>query len=383
MKLLLIVGNSNDVFISNMAKWLKKSMNVEIDVFCWENNNKQKVDTSWYDSVTASKYTLSLGGLTSFYTPFQQALELKGFLKDKHYDIIHCHWITAPLVLCTEAVKKHCENLFCTFWGREFALMKICGSNIMFRRYLKKFLDVVDYDVNSKSFQKIILPLFPTLKGKMRIGNLGAAATDCIKKIIDCDRIDESKQYYGLPLDKLIVQVGYSGKKLHQYIPIIKEIVQQHISTEKIHLLAPMTRGASDSYCDEVEYALRDSGYTFTQLRNRFLTDEEVGMLRCATDITLQLSSTDGFSRSIVEAFCAKSLVIYGSWLNYNDHLKAGGYKALCAESIHEAITTLNNVVNNYNNFQDMRNRNSINALRISTWADCIQDWVSHYKAVL
>lgn len=383
MKLLLIAGNANDVFISNMAKWLKKSMDVEIDVFCWENNQKQKVDTSWYDDVKASEYKLSLGGLTSFYTPFLQALELQNYLKDKNYDIIHCHWITAPLVLCASILKKHCCKLFCTFWGREFALMKILGANAIFRHYLATFIDKVDYDVNSESFQNIILPLYPSLKEKMRVGYLGAAAADSIKNIIANNKFNESKQYYGLPLDKLIVQIGYSGKALHQYVPIINEIVHQQIDKDKIHLLAPMTRGASESYCDEVECALKESGFTYTLLRNRFLTDEEVGLLRCATDITLQLSTSDGFSRSIVEAFCAKSIVIYGNWLNYREHLKNGNYDAISANNIFEAIEKLDHVIHNLDQYNQMRNHNSVNALRVSTWSDCIQDWVSHYNEVL
>ena len=51
MKLLLIVGCANDIFVYNYAKWLKKSMNVSIDIFEFFPSSQQSFGTEYYDNV--------------------------------------------------------------------------------------------------------------------------------------------------------------------------------------------------------------------------------------------------------------------------------------------------------------------------------------------
>ena len=387
MKLLLIVGSANDVFIVNMAKWLKASMeeDIDIDVFEWLEDKQQTPTRKYYNEVCsdATYYRFCYSGYGTALFPFLQSCALKHFLRNKYYDIIHCHWITPSVIISAKGIRKHCNKMMCTFWGREWVLMKIFNSNKVYRYYLKTFLQLVDIDVNSASFGSRILPLYPFMESKFRLGNLGAAAADSINRLLQKSNSDECKNYYGIPTNKISVQIGYSSKILHQHLYIIKELEKHPQLKSSIHLLAPMTRGGGGNYIDEVENALKQSGYTYTLLRDLFLTEEEVGILRCSADIILQLSTTDGFSRSIIEAFCAKSIIIYGNWLNYEDHLSAGGYKAIAADSIETGINKLLNVVANMSQYKEMVESNSVVALRSSSWSECIRDWVDVYRSVM
>lgn len=385
MKLLLIVGSANDVFIVNMAKWLKASMDVDIDVFEWQKDKNQTSATEYYNEVCseATYYRFYYSGYGTVLFPFLQSRALNHFLKGRHYDIIHCHWITPSAIISAKEIRKHCNKMMCTFWGREWVLMKILNSNKVYQSYLKTFLQLVDLDVNSASFGNRILPLYPFMETKFRLGNLGATAADEINRLLQESNRNACKNYYGMPTDKISVQIGYSSKMLHQHLYIIKELEKYPQLKSSIHLLAPMTRGGGIYYIDEVENALKQSGYTYTLLRNRFLTEEEVGILRCSTDITLQLSTTDGFSRSVIEAFCAKSIIIYGNWLSYEDHLSAGGYRGIAVNSIETGVTKLLDVVASMSQYKEMVESNSAVALRYSSWSECIKDWVNIYKSVL
>lgn len=380
----MIVGNANDIFISNMAKWLKYSIkDVKIDIFSWEGSRQQIVDTSYYDNVceTATKYRLSLSNrLLSLYTPLLQARELSIFLRDKEYDIIQCHWITAPLVLCGNDIRNHCKKMVTTFWGREHALMKLFGTNKIFKIFLNQFMQKVDMNINSKSSFDRLLAIFPFMRGKLKEGNLGANAAEGIALYLNKLGKKGCKQLLSIPTDKFSVQIGYSGKELHQHLAIIEEIRKYDTLKTKIHIIAPMTRGANKLYVDLVSDKLQECGCSYTLLRDRFLTDEEVGCLRCATDITLQLSTSDGFSRSIVEAFCAKSLVIYGNWLNYSEHLRNEGCTAISVDSINMAIETLIRLINNYDSYIPMIEVNSRNSLDNNLWSHRITDWVTAYN---
>ena len=55
MKLLLVVGCANDIFVYNYAKWLKKSMDVSIDVFEFFPSSQQGYGNEYYDNVATAK----------------------------------------------------------------------------------------------------------------------------------------------------------------------------------------------------------------------------------------------------------------------------------------------------------------------------------------
>lgn len=385
MKLLLIVGCASDIFISSMAKWLKHSMEVEIDVFEFDNNRKQDVSFDYYNHVesSAAQYPLAIFGLRTWYTPFLQSCSLKKFLKGKQYDIIHVHWIVPPIVLSTKAITNHCKSVFITFWGREYDLMHICGTNMIYKLFLKSFLKKVTYDVNSASFKNRICPIYPFMESKMRVANLGSSSLDYMDTLLKNSSKEDCKFNFEMPVGKYVVQIGYSGKALHQHLEVIEELIQHQELSDNVHLFAPMTRGADSRYVDQVDAALKKSGFSYTLLRDRFLADEEIAQIRYATDITLQLSSTDAFSRSIVEAFCGKSIVIYGKWLNYKDHLEDNGFVAIPTETIEGGIKKLADVIRNPQKYATTIENNSTIGMRKYHWDECIKDWISAYNEVL
>lgn len=175
--------------------------------------------------------------------------------------------------------------------------------------------------------------------------------------------------------------IGYSGKSIHQHIPIIKTFSSVGMKKEFIHFLVPMTRGASSKYVQSVENMLQQSGYTYTLIKNCYLTDMDVARLRNATDITLQLSLFDGFSRSIIECLCARSILIYGNWLNYSDRLKEEGFSGITVQSIEEGVEKVYDIVDDLENYQKMGGENSQNGKNKNLWSECIMDWVTIYKA--
>ena len=384
MKILLIVGSANDVFITSMTKWLKNYLkDSTIDIFEFYPTTSQEANL-FADSVYSLPKNVWHQKIPKFRTwihPYFASRSLQSFLKDKTYDIIQCHWLVPPLVL-TSNIHKHCKTLFATFWGREWAMFRLLGSNKLYKKNLDLFINDVDYIINSKGFKSTLLQLYPNQVDKHIEGYLGSEPLDVLYDLMRTESKDHSKMLLSIDNSKFTVLIGYSGKYLHQHLAIIDELSKVSILKDKIHLLAPMTRGAEASYCNKVHSALLKSGYTFTLFRDRFMSNEEVARLRNATDITLQLSTSDGFSRSIVECLCAKSILIYGDWLNYDEHLKNENLKAYSVASIKCGVEKVSDVIQDISQYREALEQNSINGRQKNVWSECIIDWVNAYLNV-
>lgn len=383
LRLLLIVGCANDIFIYNFAKWLKAKMDISIDVFEFYPSDKQKYDDEYYDNlitVNQTSYIRKNKYLNILFYPFYGARELDIFLKNNQYDIIHCHLLVPPLVLSKELLKCKAKK-YLTFWGREYINLKILFSQKFYKCRLDRLVNSVDYVVNDKVFfDSVFKKLYPNFKGLCLFGKLGAASLDFMYDIFDVSTKSEIKENLGISRDKYSVLIGYSGKTLHQHIEIIRNLEKNNSLKSKIHLLAPMTRGASKDYTEVVESALLNSGFSYTLIKERFLSDKEIAELRIATDIVLQLSTTDAFSRSILECLCAKSLMIYGEWLNYDNYLESENLWAMKVSSIEDAMLVLQDVICKYDEYICHLEANSKNGKIQNLWSFCINDWIEAYK---
>ena len=379
LNILLLVGTANDIFIYNMSKWLKKSMNINIDVFEFEPSSNQGYDNRHFDNLTSVIYKnplMRVKGVRSLIKPYIGSKQLRRYLLNKHYDIIQCHWIV-PAVVLTKNIKEHCSKLYVTFWGGELESLKLLYSHDYYLFKLKELLDSVDTIINSQLFLNRLNVFVPNLSVKLHNASLGSSSIEELYKLNDNETKEESKQYWDIPLDKTTVLIGYSGKGLHNHIPIINELKKNKEYKINFHLLAPMTRGACKNYVSEVETTLKKSGFSYTLIKDRFLSDLEVARLRRSTDITLQLSDFDGYSRSIVELLCAGSILIYGDWLNYKDRLNDDGFSAYSVSSIEEAVLVMEEVIRGSQ--INITNENLYKG-RKYLWSECIKDWVNIYS---
>ena len=382
MKILLIVGSTSSIFVYNYAKWLMKSMNVSIDIFEFFPSSQQSYGTEYYDSVkTAKGYFLPFRRGKMLIDSIVRGNSLKTFLSDKHYDIIHCHWITSPVVI-QKSLKKHCKKLILSFWGGELIEQKILYSRTIYRHYLKQLVKQADFIINDKEGKTNTLKQFPYFKGEYRAGSYGSAPIEALYNLMQSENKETSKQSIGISKGKLTVLIGYSGKELHQHLPIIYTLTQHDELKSQVHILAPMTRGADSKYIENVKQALENSGFEFTLLSGRYLSDKEVAQIRNATDIVLQLSLFDGFSRSIIECLCAKSVVIYGNWLGYEQYMGPSSFMGIEVASIESGIAKLVEVVNNIDSYSPILEKNHEYGRHHTMWSECIKDWVNVYNDI-
>lgn len=374
-RMLIICSLANDLFISNMTRWLKARMDVSIDVLHYAENDGQQCSMEHYDNV--HYLGCSHKGLKAF-RHFATNKSLLKWMRGKHYDIIHCHAAIQASVLSTR-LRNHCDRLCLTFWGGELETMRVIHSNAIYRCFLKRFLRKVDMVINSSSFNEKLIRRYPFLEGRTQDALFGSVALEELLELTKSETKAESKKILGIDTGKLTVMIGYSGKEIHNHISIIRCLSECDDLKDNIHILAPMTRGGTPAYVQKVESVLAESGYAYTLLQGSFLSDTDVARLRNATDITLQLSDYDGFSRSVVECMWAGSILIYGDWLDYDARLHQEGLKGIKVKEIKDIIPLIHEIKNDDKAYQAERISNRKNIPDCNLWKNCINDWVKAY----
>lgn len=311
-----------------------------------------------------------------FLSPLKIARQLDKFVCQKHYDVIHVQgvWSYVPL---TKRLKSHTDLLLVSFWGNEHLMGEIWHSHIIYNYRLKKFIKTVDGITGATARLQVMHELFPGIP--LYESRFGVASLDAIINLNNTKNKDDSKQYWQMPINKTSVLIGYSGKQLHNHLNIIRELKKHVDLHDKLHLLAPMTRGATDGYVIEVENALALSGYSFTLLKGRFLSNEEIAQFRHATDVVLQFAENDAYSRSIIESICAGAVLIYGNWINYKKLLADDRFEAFEAESIEDGIKILKDYIASPEKYKQIGEKNISAGCRQFLWSECIKDFVGIY----
>ncbi len=382
MKILLVVSNSNDVFIYNLAKWLKLSFDCTLHAFeLFPSSGANQEDSAGlFETVESANWTKWWGRnrLSRFFlSPIMIAHQLDEFISCNYYDAVHVQgvWFYVPF---TKKLKSQTTRLFVSFWGNEHIEGKVWHSHRVFQVFLNQFMKTVDGITGAIPRLQVMHGIFPNTP--LYESRLGIASLDTILSLDRSSSKEESKKYWRIPINKTSVLIGYSGKRLHNHLSIIKELNRHVELYDKIHLLAPMTRGAaSDGYVGEVEDALAHSGFSYTILKNGFLSDDEIARLRHATDIVFQFSDNDAYSRSIIESICAGALLVYGNWIKYKELLQKDRFAACEVSDITEGIKVLGQYIESPDPFMRMIEGNVSVGGKQYLWSECIKDFIGFY----
>lgn len=384
---LLLVGDANSIFFVEYVKALKKIMDIRVSVYSPEPNrnlySEYPYDEVYFDDYSDKKITKIklLGGLL---IPFLLYRNFKRFIEESNtkFDIIHIHWLRPAWVINPKLFNKYTQNFIVTFWGGELEKLQLLHSHYIYMNRLGKLLECVDYCMGSHvTLNGRIAKLYPKTKDKFYYGYYGSSIIELLSKKVTTAK--EAKKILSIPSYKKTILLGYSGKKIHRHLDLL-DLISANESFNKykdsIHFVLPMTRGASDSYINEIESKLNEIGCTFTMIKNTYQSDEDVATLRLATDIAFQVTEFDGLSNSIKEILCAGSILISGDWYPTYSTLKDDGFHYLEVDSIQNAVDIFYNVLPNFDTYKQTFESNKKVAKTKYSWSECIKPWAALYN---
>lgn len=164
---------------------------------------------------------------------------------------------------------------------------------------------------------------------------------------------------------KLIVTIGYNGNPKQNQDKALQKLVK--LPTElknKIHLVFPMTYAATPSHLTKIKKIASDSGISYTILE-KFLTNEEICVLRTITNIFIMVQDTDAFAGSVRSHFYCQNVCLIADWIEYPLDKNNVFYKKVNWDNIFDIIT---DVIYNYEDYHAKSISNKEKMLPFMTW---------------
>lgn len=292
--------------------------------------------------------------------------------KNGPFEVAHLQWLDRKNMLAIKEVRKYTRRLICTFWGSDL----LRASNKELVRY-KACLKKADYITVSTNVmrQRLSDSYSGELNDKIKMERFGISSLDYID---DVDT-ESCKKKYNLPPEKIVVSIGYNGKESQQHVKTIDAISMVDDKTkEKLFILLPMTYGLNDTYREELVERLQASGLDYKVIDWK-MDDEEIGMLRKATDFFIHSQITDAMSASVQEYLYAKKLLFNPKWIKYPEIEKAGAF-FIEFEDFEDLTNKVTEAVADCKVYEDKLAKNKDIIYNLSSWQSVMVNWRNLYE---
>ena len=374
MKKILLIGNHEHQFITNLVKWLKKDNdNFVIDIFSTHNlsNDGYTVYRKIYKSYSLNSFIQKLPLIRKYYNQWQYTSNFKQI--KEHYDIIHIHYVDAFASCLINEIKKKGKKLILSFWGSDFY-----RANEKIRKKLKNLVIIADaITFTNPKMKNDFFEYYGNMNTSVEIVRFGLEPLEFLKKLKAAK--SESRRILGFPDDHIIVTIGYNSSPAQQHIEIIESIKEvTNKLPGNVFFVFPLTYGPKGKHIEELKTILKNSGLKH-KLLLEYMPDEKVAHLRNAGDIMIQLQTTDQFSGSMQEHMFTSNVVITGSWLPY-DVLEENGVYFRKINKVQEVGSDLLYCVNNLEAEQSKTKSNKEIIYSLSSWPVNINSWVKLYN---
>ena len=247
----------------------------------------------------------------------RQCCFFKKFHKGRRFDIVNVHFANFYMSYVYPYLRAMSNKLVITPWGSD--ILRRDKKHLMRLASLYQKADYIATSSNTPLGKKIIEDLHIET-GKL-VGNFfGSDLVDYALKHRLPISIEEAKERFGLS-GRYVITCGYNRREPQRHKAIISAIskVREELP-ENLSLLFPMQIGLETrpDYMDECkkECEINNLPAVFV---TRFLSVEELYLLRMATDMFIHVQTTDASSSTIKEYVLCDKKIVHGSWIRYED----------------------------------------------------------------
>ncbi len=181
------------------------------------------------------------------------------------------------------------------------------------------------------------------------------------------------REFFNLPLDKIIVLCGHTATAAEQYEKMIDALTRcRKDILDKCYFVFMMTYAPGDyqNYQEKICNYLLKSKLNGTVLKSR-IKYEDMPKLHYACDVHITTIKTDALSCFLQEEMLAGNILIYGKWLNYYE-IENEKFFSFPINTISDLTETVNMVIGKFeenikmskNNIKGIMELASENAIR-------------------
>lgn len=378
-KRILLVGDGNHQFITNLALWLTKypKNKFVIDIFSYttlQKENKKYYNTIFGEIGNNLFYNI-ISNIKGVRRCFRMLFYNKILSSLPKYDVIHLHYLSVDSYFLIEQFKKKTEaTIIISLWGSDMYRVK----HINERGFIDacKKADIVTF-TNQKSID-YFQSKYKWNKKNLQLCRFGLAPLKNLRNLSSSS--EECKKLLGLDTKKLAISIGYNLSPAQQHLAILSQFENSEVKSlkDKIQLILPITYGGTYKYKNQLLKYLKQLPFDYT-VYDTFLTNDKVAQIRKASDIMIQLQKTDQFSGSMQEHLFARNVVITGSWLPYQT-IKEYGAWFLEVEEVEELSKVIPDLINNFQKYEQKTINNPQSISELSSWEKNIINWINLYK---
>lgn len=376
MRVLFVADGNHQLLIGLVEKlnehWPESQL-LEIDILSYTPVKPENLlNYSIYYKAFPDRWPMRIRGLSKYfynYTLKQSVKEL-----NRHYDIIHIHYVLPNYYLIIDELRKKCSRLIFTFWGSDFFRARE-KDRLKIGQGLSR-ANVVTFA--NKSMAEEVSQYYTQLNLKTAICKFGLKPLDLIQAL---GSREESRKALDLPVDVTIITLGYNLSRGQQHIDILNAIDQDlepALNDQNLLFVIPLTYGQDPSYKNELIERLKSFKYSF-EIFDSYMLENDIAHLRNSTDIFVQLQKTDQLSGSMTEHLVAGNIVITGSWLPYQEFAEVG-VKLISIDSVNQIGHELNKVLSDRTALKKEFDGNKDHALKLGHWSHTIGSWIEIYN---
>lgn len=374
----LFVGNHQSVFIKELTSRLKRKC-PDYDISLLSLNRQETLQE--YYLINGINLIFQQNAWPDLFYRIPRirglalTLDIRKALPDGTFDICNVHYASWNMGLIAGALASCCSRFVVSVWGSD--LYGTRGLWQIPQSFLFKNAAAVTA-TNSKTLEMVNERF--ALEGKwMEVVRFGLAPLDELRKN-EWDKAD-CRRHLGISHDSLVVTIGYNNNSAQQHIDVLESLMRNRSALpQNLMLLFPMAYGGTDDYREAVRKNLESTGLKYMIL-DRFMSDEEVAILRRASDFMIQVQTTDQFSGSMQEYLFAENIVITGDWLPYDVIDERGGFMLRVA-AVEEVGEKLEYAINNMDVLQERCKVNPGIIWELSSWEKNIDAWIGFFEKI-
>lgn len=372
MKNILVIGNAASVWTKEYIKNIHVKFGHRVWVTCYDKLDSDVI--KFYKNLNVKIIDLhssnKITKIFKYYTGFN-------IFFSRHKTDLDIIDIQSPPHSCQSDIiaklsKKTDAKVIVTFWGSD--ILRITGKD---SKRLKKILKISRWiNIGTIQMHEMLRKYFGTIfDAKCTYIGFGGPALTYIRDC-SCSKGD-SKTKLGLDPSKIVIAVGYNGKREQQHIEAIKAIgMLDEMQKDKIQLLIHAVSYQDDDYIVEIIKELKKYNLNYVIIQD-MLNLEEIAIMRIATDIFVHSQISDGLSGSIREAVYAGSILLNPSWIKY-DKFDKDGVEYIQFSNFSDLTKKIKSVINGDCKINTKMNKNII--YDEYSWQAVEQKWLRMFN---
>jgi len=288
------------------------------------------------------------------------------------FDVCHIMYLRVEACMLVRLCEQKFNQIISNFFGSDF--YRVTEADEQKQKYLIEISDVLIVPTEEMK-EKVVLK-YPEFQDKVEAVYFESPVFEMLEVNPYIKDLNEK----WLPDDKVIIAAGYNGNSGQQHDLVIHALNACSSEIKKrVFVIFTMTYGLTVEYEKYINELLDNVEFKFVIIKD-YMTNEQIISLRRRIDIFVHAMITDAFSAALQESMFFQTVILMGSWLEYQllDQEKAYINKFTDERDLSQK---LEQIIFNYKEYRSNSAVNKEIIKKIRLQRSHVEDWNVFYNS--